>query len=267
MAISGGRSFLGNSGGMRPDVVAATLVEVEDEWTAQAAAFVECGASSEAGLNCAAPRKAFAKSCDTIVSAVVQASSGDRDRVSEYMGDVCKESALVNERRTRCQGLAALIAQQMSADSYSNREAFDAQPLCANLFERVSADEKVSIEKRKAEELNQAKAEAEHKKAEEEAAKKRQAEEDAVVAAAAKKAEEAAKAEQEADAAAKAAEEAAKKATPPVAKKAPPAAAKVQKETVAAKVQKPAAKVDSSSTKPAPAGKVQKAADAPAHKK
>lgn len=208
---SASRGFLTNSGGMRPDVVAATLVKVEDEWVAQASAFVECSSSSEAGLNCAIPGKAFSKSCGTIVSAVVQASSGDRDRVYEYMADVCKEPTLDEAHRARCRSLSTLVVQNMGADSYANREMFKAEPLCTAFWQDVIAQEKTAIEHRRAEEAKIAKEQAEHQKAEEEAAKRLQADEDARVAAAAKKAAEAAKAEEEAALAAKKAEESAKK--------------------------------------------------------
>mmetsp|Transcript_138291 Transcript_138291/g.240661 ORF Transcript_138291/g.240661 Transcript_138291/m.240661 type:complete len:340 (-) Transcript_138291:40-1059(-) len=187
------RSFLGN--GMQPEVVARTLASVEEEWKAQAGVFVECNATGNDGdsiVNCGDAPKSFAKSCSTVVLAVVQGSGGDRDVTKEYMGDVCTQVALNSWHKEGCLNLATALDTAMTADSYENRINFDTSALCSKFWARFLEGEK----KRLAEE--QAQREEQERKAAEaaaEAAKKAQEE----AAAAAKKAQEeaAAKAEQQ----------------------------------------------------------------------
>jgi len=75
-----------------PDRVAKTLATVEDQWVEQAKASAGC--STNHGEDCSLPKTAFDKSCVTVVNAVVQASSGKKDVVSEYMKDVCSQVTL-----------------------------------------------------------------------------------------------------------------------------------------------------------------------------
>merc|ERR1719498_1558334 len=74
----------GTSGtNMQPELVAKTLKNVEDAWKDEAATFIRCNASQ--GIeDCNDMSNAFGKSCATVVSAVVQGSSGDQRIASEY---------------------------------------------------------------------------------------------------------------------------------------------------------------------------------------
>jgi len=194
--------FLSVKADMQPQVVARALSRVEDEWNAQAGLFFECNSSattSEELSECSAAPKAFKKACTTIVSAVVQASSGSKDDVQEYMDSVCSEEALAGWRAQRCKSLEMAITSAMSDDEYNNREHFDADHLCTGFWTHFSAEENVRLQAEKAEreaaekKAADERAEAEKKAAEEGAeAEKKEAEERA---AAEKKAQEEAAAE------------------------------------------------------------------------
>lgn len=143
-----GRGFLGTT--MQPDVVARSLVTMEDKWQSQVALFAECReatAKDGSASDCDSAKIDFEKSCGTIVQAVVQGSSGERPAVKEYMGDVCAESALSGWHRERCFGLAEAIVNTMTADVYSNRESFDARSLCRGLWSSISKDEEARVAK------------------------------------------------------------------------------------------------------------------------
>lgn len=211
--ITKAKAFLASD--MQPEVVAHTLVQVEDEWRAQAVSFAECNATLAAGAeaaDCSSASQAFQKSCTTVVEAVVKSSSGDRSRVTEYMGVVCGEAELSGWHQGRCSELAAALEGAMIDDNYENRENLNTAKLCTGFWSRFTVEEKARIETEQAE-----RAAAEKKAEEERAAAEKKAEEERVVAeqkAAALAAEEAKRqakedAERRAEEAKKAAEEAA----------------------------------------------------------
>mmetsp|Transcript_32398 Transcript_32398/g.59638 ORF Transcript_32398/g.59638 Transcript_32398/m.59638 type:complete len:388 (-) Transcript_32398:48-1211(-) len=183
-SIRNQRAFL--AADMQPEVVARTLMNVEQEWKSEAAIFVECSGAGEGGdavVDCNEAPKAFAKSCSTVVSAVVRGSNGDKDVVKEYMEDVCGQNSISGWQKDGCVDLAAAVEKIMTADNYENRNNLDASQPCLSFWSRFLETEKARAAKEEAE-----RKEAE-KKAAEEAAKQ--------AAEAAKKAkEEAAKAEQ-----------------------------------------------------------------------
>jgi hypothetical protein len=194
-AILGQKAFLGN--GMRPEVVAQTLSNVEDEWKAQAAVFAECNSTSglegASIVNCEDAPSSFGKSCSTVVGAIVQGSGGDRDVAKEYMVDVCSQKAISGWHQQQCHTLADAVRGAMTADKYENRESFNSAKLCTGFWSRFLADEQQRVakeqaehdaaEKKAAEEAaekdklfqEQLKKEAERKKAEEAAHKKEEA--------------------------------------------------------------------------------------------
>jgi len=180
----GGRAFL--SSNMQPEVVARTLRNVEDEWKAQAAVFLQCdpkaAKNSIALVDCSDAPVSFGKSCSIIAGAVIQGSGGDRNVAKEYMADVCSQSAIKGWHQQKCQGLALAVSGAMSADSYQNRYNFNSQNLCAGLWSRFlkeegesMAAEKVSREAslKKAAEEDQIARDLEKKEAMEEIAQKK----------------------------------------------------------------------------------------------
>lgn len=203
-AVVAGRGFLAGTGGggrMQPDVVAHTLIAVEEEWKGQATVFAECNATAgaggvggDAGAECARAERAFRKSCGTVVGAVVQASGGSRADTQEYMADVCGQEQLRGWHREQCAALRTALVDSMSMIDVDNRESLDPLVVCGKFFGNFAAAERERVAK---------------ERAEDEAREKREADERA---AAEQKAAEEAKAKVEADAKARAAEEARAKA-------------------------------------------------------
>merc|ERR1719221_482833 len=107
VAVRGGRAFL--EANMQPEVVARTLMNVEEEWKAQAAVYAQCNATANDGssiVDCQDAPASFAKSCGVVVGAVVQGSNGDQRVAKEYMSDVCDQSVLTGWHKKHCFGLA-----------------------------------------------------------------------------------------------------------------------------------------------------------------
>jgi len=129
--------FANIAGAMQPTVAARTLSWVETEWRSQALQFVECKGDA-ARSDCGLVQSAFQKSCSKIVSAVVAASSGDRETVTEYMGVVCNEPQLNDWKHERCQSFAKAISNTLTADSYQNRVKLNAGGLCVGFWASMS---------------------------------------------------------------------------------------------------------------------------------
>lgn len=162
--------------GMQPDVVAHTLVKMQDAWKEEAINFVECNASATNSVDlkrCDEGANAFKTSCATVASTVVKASGGDWHIVKEYMDDVCGEKELDGWRRERCQKFAVAVSDGMKFDAFGNRENYDGIGVCTgfwSVFTDLERDhvEKARAERKAAEETAAAaKAEADKKAAEE----------------------------------------------------------------------------------------------------
>jgi len=168
------RGFLSNK--LQPDVVAHSLVRVEDEWRAQAAAFITCTeADGNISSGCSTSPAAFRKSCGKVVSAVLQASSGERSAVKEYLDDVCNQKELQGWRHDRCKSLKVVLTSSMSPDSYDNRESLNPEAVCGKFWSDFTAKEQARMQQEReateAEERKEAQEAAEEsKKATEEAA-------------------------------------------------------------------------------------------------
>jgi len=209
--------------GMMPDVVAHSLVAVEDEWQAKAVLFNECKAqgTQEARSDCMEAKTSFEESCSKVVQATLEGSSGDREDAHEYLEDVCDQKVLDQWHKETCLGFSEVVAGAMTQDSFDNREHVDVGHLCSGFWakflseeaKRAEAEAKAKAEREKVEAEAKAKADAEAKEkaeadakvAAEEAAKTAEAEAKAKAEAAAN-----AKAEAEAEAKAKAEKEAKK---------------------------------------------------------
>uniref|UniRef100_A0A7S0FWZ8 Uncharacterized protein n=1 Tax=Pyrodinium bahamense TaxID=73915 RepID=A0A7S0FWZ8_9DINO len=205
-AAAGARALLQSGEAMQPEVVADLLAKVEDNWKSEAASYVYCNETT--GGACSKEEQAFESSCSTIVGAVVQASSGDRAMVSEYLGDICTESVLQGWKHEHCQSFKQALVQSMSMDNYDNRQHLLVGNLCRGLWLNFLREEVVKHrEEQKRQEVVRAEA---AKKAAEEAKEEEQHRLEA-----AKKAAEEAKAEEQhrQEAARKAAEEAAQRAS------------------------------------------------------
>lgn len=167
-------------GRMQPDVAAGTFAKVENKWFEDAYAFVRCEDGCEDIFN------TFDHSCKSLAETIVQASSGDRGAVKEYMSDICNEPALQDKNRARCQTFAQGLTAAMSIDSSVNRDKVYLDRNCADLWSTLRAEGQASVdaEKKEAEE----RAAADKKAAEERAAAEKKVAEERAVAE--KKAEE-----------------------------------------------------------------------------
>jgi len=190
---NGNGNFLGLGSDMRPDMVANTLVKVEDGWMKQATQFAKCMAE---GDDCESSSEAFSKSCSQVINGIVQGSAGDRERTAEYMADVCGQKALTGWHQATCLSLRKSLAEKMTDSQFDNRESMKTGKVCTEawnvlvdeqkqLVAKEIADRKEAEAKAKEEEEKEAKEEQEAKeqaeKKESEAAimKAREAEEEA----------------------------------------------------------------------------------------
>merc|ERR1719191_1643605 len=97
---------------LQPEVVAHLLSEVEDEWVNDALKVIENeGDSGE--------YEKMRKSCTKVSSSVVSASDGEKDRVTEYMSDVC---AAMPNKDSLCVALGNRLTSFMSPDASMNRD-------------------------------------------------------------------------------------------------------------------------------------------------
>jgi len=151
-SMLGKRSFLEN--GMQPDVVAKTLSAVQGEWKAQVAIFADCDKTAKLPgspiVNCKDAQSSFSKSCGTITNAIVQGSGGDKDIMSEYMGDVCRQRSMSGWHQLECNSIALAIGKSMSVDKYQNRMSFNSGSLCNTLWAQLLGERAQEVAKEKA---------------------------------------------------------------------------------------------------------------------
>jgi len=189
---------------MQPEVVRKLLNSVEDKWV-HTRAMVLSNATDDT--------EAFSdmeKSCVKVSSAIVAGSEGQKDRVSEYMQDVCTADGAHDEKGL-CAGFASGIQAVMTDDPEFNRDGLQMSQFCKKFWEKDVTNAAQAEAKKRADEAEK------ERKEQEEAAKKAAAEEAAAKKAAAEEAaaQEKARLKAEAEQAAKekeAAEEAARQA-------------------------------------------------------
>jgi len=154
-----GQFFLSSE--MRPEVAAKTLARVQDEWIVEAAAFADCQAKSGALGNCGGSQQSFGASCSKVVDAIVRGSSGDQNKVAEYMNSVCAQHSLSSVHHTHCLGLQHAIDGALQFNSYENRMRYNSGALCSKFWSTFAESE-------------HKRAEAEQKQAEVERAKEKE---------------------------------------------------------------------------------------------
>jgi len=171
------RNFL--SADMQPDVVARTLVKVENGWMSEATTFAHC--SSEGG-DCSESSELFTKSCSQVVNSVVQGSNGDKARTAEYMEDVCGQKALAGWHKATCLSLRKALSQKMGDSVFDNRENFNVKKVCdvtwTNLVDQQKKEVLKEIAMHKEEEKKEQEEEA--KQAEQKKADDKKAQEESI---------------------------------------------------------------------------------------
>jgi len=141
-SVHSNRNFLGAD--MRPDVVAHTLVRVENGWMKDATEFAHCTADSG---ECAGFSQAFSKSCSQVVSGVVQGSNGERERTQEYMADVCGQNSISGWHKATCLSLRSALSEKMTESSFDNRESLDVSKICEVAWTALVEEQKVVVAK------------------------------------------------------------------------------------------------------------------------
>jgi len=130
---------------MQPAVVAKTLSHVEEEWKVRARTFMKCELSEDKeGVirDCDDTPSDFTKSCSTVVSSVVQGSSGNVAVMQEYMTKVCNQDIMTGWHQTSCVALADSIGSKMSANQYDNRARFQTSAVCDDFWSNFLSEQK-----------------------------------------------------------------------------------------------------------------------------
>merc|ERR1719453_3065741 len=115
------------------------------------------------------------KSCTKVAKAVIDGSEGDKNRVVEYMADVCSKG----EDNRGCESFAAGIESTMTYDVEVNRDNLDLNKFCLAYWQTtVTVDAKAEAQRLNTEDAARRKeeterAEAERKEKEAEAAKQK----------------------------------------------------------------------------------------------
>jgi len=135
-------SHLRSNANMQPEKVAATLMNVQNEWKAQAHVFAQC-AGRELSVCKEAP-EAFQHSCVKVVSTVVLSSGGSPDDSSEYMTDVCSQKILSAWHRSKCNSVGTAILNKMSGNPVENRQNYflHAKHACTDLWTEFVDEQK-----------------------------------------------------------------------------------------------------------------------------
>jgi len=126
------------AGGLRPTEVAKSLVAVEDEWMEQAGLFAQC----QAPTDCDRVPKAFEKSCDTVVQSVIFGSSGDSEKVKDYLDLVCSQDVLKGWRSETCVGLAETISVVMRENNFETRGSLQSAKVCTSFWSHILTEQK-----------------------------------------------------------------------------------------------------------------------------
>jgi len=142
VGLRGGRSdgLLHLAAEAQPELVAHTLASVEDAWETQVIKFVECNATEGNSAECSYFEHGFSKSCVTVAKAILSASNGEKDTVTEYMNEICNEKELHGWKMDRCQMFAKTILSDMSADAYDNRENLKPAGICHSFWSAVTVE-------------------------------------------------------------------------------------------------------------------------------
>jgi len=178
---------------MRPDVVRKLLSSVEQKWIHTRAMVLSNATDMEEGY------AEMEESCVKVSASIVEGSEGQKDRVSEYMQDVCVADG-AHDQHDLCLPFASGIEAEMTDDSEYNRDGLTLSKFCRKFWETAVTNAAQEEAKQRAEEE-------ERQRKEQEEAEKKAAEEAAKQAA-----EEAKQAAEEADRERKEKEEAEKKA-------------------------------------------------------
>jgi len=152
---------------MQPEVVAHLLAEVEKHWEEGRVASLRKQMDETQALG------EMQKSCAKVTKAIIDGSDGDKDKVVEYMHDVC---ASPGSEQATCDSFAAGIEGFMSNDAEVNRNDLELSKFCSNYWNAyVTKAASVKVQKLEEEDAARAKEEEEKKKQEAEEKKAQEA--------------------------------------------------------------------------------------------
>jgi hypothetical protein len=126
-----------------PASVAQLLVETQQQWLDAEVEAVRSGKGAAAREE---SKKENTASCEDVTRSIMQASNGDKERVSLYGKDVCSSSTGKGSSAS-CEHFFAGILEIMTDDAEFNREEVDAAKFCGKTVDAVS-DEAVEYVKR-----------------------------------------------------------------------------------------------------------------------
>jgi len=131
---------------MRPEVVSRLLNDVEKKWI-QGSMMVLRNVTDDASSY-----STMEESCLKVASAIIAGSEGEKDRVVEYMQDVCGSSP-GGDASSLCLEFSKGIEDAITDDESFNREQLDLKPFCKKFWERtISAQAQAEKQKLDAEE-------------------------------------------------------------------------------------------------------------------
>jgi len=135
---------------MHPEQVGNLLHTVELKWEEARASSLRNLTDENAGL------EDMVKSCSKVAKAIIAGSDGDKDKVVEYMNDVCAAS-----ESEQCKPFASGIEGSMTDDAEVNRNDLDLSKFCQGFWSGpVTGAAKVLAQKASEEDALKAKEEA-----------------------------------------------------------------------------------------------------------
>jgi len=159
---------------MHPEVVSKLLSQVGKRWEEA------CVSSLRNPTDGGVALSEMSKSCSKVAKAVVDGSDGEKDRVVDYMHDVCSANKGSEEENKRCDKFSESILGFMVEDSERNRDDLDYTKFCKSYWaDAVTPGAKLIAQRLDAEDAERAKAEAGRKQQEEEQRQKEKEEAEA----------------------------------------------------------------------------------------
>lgn len=148
---------------MHPEAVNKLLHAVELRWEESRTLVLE-NKTDESNA-----QQEMIKSCKKVARAIIEGSEGDKDKVVEYMQDVCTVNTGVNEEDAKkCMTFSSAMEREMGDDARFNREELDLAKFCQSYWAGpVTASAEVQAKKDEADAAQKAQDDA--KQAEEDA--------------------------------------------------------------------------------------------------
>jgi len=141
---------------MHPEAVSKLLHTVELRWEESRAQVLENKTDDATAQN------EMMKSCKKVARAIIDGSEGDKDKVVDYMQDVCTDSGVEEETQKKCMAFSSAMEKTMRDDARYNRDELDLSKFCqsywtgpvtdaAQIWAQIAAEDKAKQEKEEAE--------------------------------------------------------------------------------------------------------------------